>query len=64
MSGGDSEGTWNVLAGAGYNFGAKGNKRVLFGYRHMVIETEKEGAQDLEVELTLSGPIAGIEFTF
>ncbi|MDH3378111.1 MAG: hypothetical protein OEQ39_14285 [Gammaproteobacteria bacterium] len=64
VSGGDSEGTWNVLAGASLNFGAKGNKRALFGYRHMEIETEREGASNLAVELTMSGPIAGVEFAF
>jgi len=64
VSGGDSEGTWNVLAGAGLNFGAKGNKRALFGYRHMEIETEREGASNIAVELTMSGPLVGVDFAF
>ena len=64
VSGGDSEGTWNVLALAGLNYGAKGNKHVLFGYRHMNIETEPEGESNVEVELTMSGPIVGFAFAF
>jgi hypothetical protein len=64
VSGGDSEGTWNVLAGTTLNFGEKGNKRTVFGYRHMEIETEREGNANLETDLTLSGPIVGVEFAF
>jgi hypothetical protein len=63
-SAGDSEGTLNAVAGFGYSFGNKGNKRFLFGYRHMQIETKREGNSDLQVELTMSGPIAGFEFRF
>jgi len=64
VSGGDSEGTWNVSALAGWHFGAKGNKRLLFGYRRMEIETEPEGRSNAEIELTMSGPIVGVEFGF
>ncbi|MDH3378107.1 MAG: hypothetical protein OEQ39_14265 [Gammaproteobacteria bacterium] len=64
MAGGDSEGTWNVLAGASLNFGAKGNKRATFDCRHMEIETKPEGASNLAVEIAMSGPVAGVELAF
>jgi hypothetical protein len=61
---GDSNITKNAVAAASLHYGKKGNKRVLFGYRHMDIETDPEGSSEVEADLIMSGPIIGFEFTF
>ena len=60
-SAGDTEGTWTLESIAGYRVGKKGNKKLLFGYRHREIEIE-EG--DLEQEIEMSGPLAAFSFDF
>ena len=61
MGAGDTESSWNVLAGFGWRFGGDLDKAVLFGWRHMEVEVEESGR---ETDVTLDGPIAGVYFSF
>jgi hypothetical protein len=60
---GDSEGTWNLLAGIGYRF----NKTFALnlGYRHLAIEFEDNVSGGVETtDIELSGPLLGFLFRF
>ncbi len=63
LSFGDSEGTFNLLAGLGYRFNDL--FAVNLGYRHVNLEYEEtdDGAA-VTTELTLSGPTLGLLFRF
>jgi hypothetical protein len=65
-SSGDTELTWSASAGLGVRFGEKRRNVLRFGWRHFDSETEGEtkGGQDIDSELTLSGPIVGFVFGF
>ena len=61
MGAGDTESSWNVLAGFGWKFGGDLDNAVLFGWRHMELEVEESGR---ETDVTFDGPIAGVLFSF
>ena len=58
---GDTELSWNALAGFGWRFGGDLNKALLLGWRHMEIEIEEDGR---ETDLTFDGPVVGVHFAF
>ena len=58
---GDTESSWNALAGFGWKFGGDNDNAVLLGWRHMEIEVEEDGR---ETDVTFDGPIAGVLFSF
>lgn len=55
---GDTEGAWNASLIAQYR---TSNGAWVFGYRHLRIEIEGGGA---DIDLTMSGPLAGYAFVF
>ena len=61
IGGGDTESSWNALATVGWRFGGDLDKAVLFGWRHMELEVEEGGP---ETDVTMDGPIAGVNFRF
>ena len=61
MGAGDTESSWNALATVGWRFGGDLDKAVLFGWRHMELEVEEGGR---ETDVTMDGPIAGVNFRF
>jgi hypothetical protein len=61
VGGGDTESNWNALAVIGWRFGGELDNAVLLGWRHMELEVENEGVQ---TDLTMDGPIAGVQFGF
>ena len=61
MGAGDTESSWNVLAGFGWKFGGDLGNAVLIGWRHMELEVEESGR---ETDVTFDGPIAGVLFSF
>lgn len=54
---GDSDLAWNLSGLVGLHFGRDGRFAVLAGYRHLVMEFEED---DVEVDLTMSGPALGL----
>ena len=58
---GDTESSWNALAGFGWRFGGDLDKALLLGWRHMELEVEEGGR---ETDVTFDGPIAGVWFSF
>ena len=58
---GDTELSWNALAGFGWKFGGDLNKALLFGWRHMEFEIEEDGR---ETDVTFDGPIVGVYLSF
>ena len=58
---GDTESSWNALAGFGWKFGGDNDNAVLLGWRHMEAEVEEDGR---ETDVTFDGPIAGVLFSF
>lgn len=64
-SAGDTDGTWNLVGSAGYQFGKKLDKSVIFGYRHLDIDLEEDqGAVTVRQDLTMSGPFVAFNFAF
>lgn len=64
-SGGDTEGTWALLASAGYRFGEKKNMNAVFGYRHLEIDLEDDqGARTIRTDLKMSGPFVAFNYRF
>ena len=64
-SGGDTEGTWNLVGAAGYQFGKELDKTVLFGYRHFEIDIEEDqGPLTVRNDLQISGPFVAFNFAF
>ena len=58
---GDTESSWNALAGFGWKFGSDLDNAVILGWRHMEAEVEEDGRQ---TDVTFDGPIAGVLFSF
>lgn len=64
-SGGETEGTWSLLASAGYKFGSDLDKSVIVGYRHLELDLEDDnGPLTVKNDLTMSGPFVAINFSF
>lgn len=64
-SGGDTDGTWSLVGSAGYRFGEKLDKSVVFGYRHLEIDLEDDqGAATVGTDLKMTGPFVAFNFTF
>ena len=63
---GDTELTWNASGLASVAFGPPDRYTLLFGYRHMAMETEDDSDRGIlvETETQLSGPIVGFVFGF
>jgi hypothetical protein len=66
VSSGGSELSWDGFAAVGYTLDAAGRYTLLAGYRHLDVEFEKDDATPgaVEAEVTLSGFVAGLKFTF
>jgi hypothetical protein len=61
LSAGDTELTWNALAGVGYALGSSGRYTAFLGYRYMEIELEEEDARaEVELQNKLGGFITGL----
>lgn len=61
VSTGGTEYTWSAFPSFSYGFG-DGSCSLLAGYRHMSIRFEEQGG--LESEMSLSGPVLGLRFSF
>ncbi len=58
---GDTESSWNALAGFGWKFGSELDNAVLLGWRHMEAEVEEDERQ---TDVAFDGPIVGVLFSF
>ena len=64
-SGGDTDGTWSLLASAGYRFGSNLDKSFIIGYRHMEIDLENDdGPLTVTNDMTMSGPFVALNIAF
>jgi len=64
-SGGETEGTWNLLAAASYQFGQNKDKSFTLGYRHMEIDLEDDnGRTKVGNDMSFSGPFMALGFAF
>ena len=65
VSGGDTEGTTNFLAGVGYRFPIRYQIAVHLGYRHAILRLKNtSGGEVVDTDITLSGPMLGFVFRF
>jgi hypothetical protein len=62
VSSGDTDFTWSVNPSLGYTFGQRQQYQVIAGYRHLVVQFDTAPAVD--VQMTLSGFLAGFRFNF
>ena len=58
---GDTDSSWNALAGINWRFGTELDNAVSVGWRHMEIEVEDQGRK---TDVGFDGPIAGVTFGF
>ena len=58
---GDTESSWNALAGINWRFGDELDNSVMVGWRHMELEVEDQGRK---IDVGFDGPIAGVAFGF
>lgn len=62
VSTGGTDLTWSIAPAIGYSFGARNQYHVTAGYRHLAIDFDSGPAIDLD--MTLSGFLAGFRFSF
>jgi hypothetical protein len=62
VSTGGTELTWSAGPTLGYTFGARSNYTATAGYRRMVVDFDTE--DNVDAEMTLSGFVAGLRFSF
>lgn len=58
---GDTDSSWNALAGISWRFGSGLDNSVTVGWRHMQLEVSDQGR---EIDVGFDGPIAGVAFGF
>ncbi len=64
-SGGSTKGTWSLSGLVGYRFPGWQNGSAILGYRHMNIDFEdSQGAVDVKLDLTMTGPFVGLGIDF
>ena len=57
--------SWSAGAGVFWGFGENQRYAVALGYRHLDIDFDPDqGAAEVDVEMTLSGVMAGVRFSF
>lgn len=61
-SAGGTELTWSAGTGAAYTFGKNDRYTILAGYRYMVVDFDTD--DQVDVDMTLSGFITGLRFSF
>jgi len=65
VSGGDTEGTTNFVAGVGWRFPIRYQIAMHLGYRHTTLRLkDSSGSEVVESDITLSGPFLGFVFRF
>jgi hypothetical protein len=61
---GDTDFTWNAVALIVWHVGTTGRYHLLGGFRHMDLELDSGSGNDVQTEITMSGPIVGFTFRF
>lgn len=62
---GDTEVTYNALAGFGYTIGASGKTTLLAGYRYFEVQLkEKDQRAEVETTMSLAGPYLALRYGF